>query len=249
MLLAMKTANQPIDRPEGASASFGEAPAIILPNGGYRNLIAFRKSDVIYQGTYVFCRRFLSPYGDRTVDQMVQAARSGKQNIAEGSAASGTSRETELKLTSVARASLAELREDYLDYLTAHGESDWPSTDPRKAAMRSYATSRNDWRDYARLFAERPAAVLCNLQLVLINQTRLLLERLLRSQETDFRRHGGVRERMHAARTAARGQEWEQALWNWLSSARSGAELGAREVAVMGAVRRIVAKQRQKMGW
>ena len=245
----MKTTSQPIIRPAGASAPFGEAPAIILPNGGYRNLIVFRKSDVIYQGTYIFCRRFLPPYGDRTVDQMVQAARSCKQNIAEGSAASGTSRETEIKLTNVARASLAELREDYLDYLTAHGESDWPATDPRKAAMRSYANGRNDWRDYARLFAARPAAVLCNLQLVLINQARQLLERLLKSQEADFRRHGGVRERMHAARTAARAQGWESAVWSWLSSAASGAQLAEREAAVMGAARRIAARQRLKMGW
>ena len=130
----MTTASQPIERPTGSSA----APAIILPHGGYRNLIVFRKSDVIYQGTCVFCRRFLPPRGDRTVDQMVQGARSCKQNIAEGSAASGTSRETEIKLTNVARASLAELREDYLDYLTAHGESDWLATDPRKAAMRRW---------------------------------------------------------------------------------------------------------------
>lgn len=245
----MKTASQPIKEPEGASPSFGEAPAVILPHGGYRHLIAFRKSDVIYQGTYVFCHRFLPPRGDRTVDQMVQAARSCKQNIAEGSAASGTSRETEIKLTNVARASLAELREDYLDYLTAHGDADWPSADPRKAAIRSYASSRNDWPDYARLFAERPAAVLCNLQLVLINQTRQLLERLLKSQEADFRRHGGVRERMHAARTAARAQGWESAVWSWLSSAASGAQLAEREGAVMDAVRRIAARQRLKMGW
>ena len=241
----MTTASQPIERPTGSSA----APAIILPHGGYRNLIVFRKSDVIYQGTCVFCRRFLPPRGDRTVDQMVQGARSCKQNIAEGSAASGTSRETEIKLTNVARASLVELREDYLDYLTAHGESDWPATDPRKAAMRRWTADRNDWRDYAQVFAERPAAVLCNLQLVLIGQARLLLERLLKSQEDDFRRQGGVRERMHAARTVARAQGWETAMWSFLTSAVDGSQLADREAAVIGEVRQIVARQRRKMGW
>ena len=196
----MKNQNQTIEVPEGRSASFGEASAIIPPHGGYGNLIAFRKCDVVYQGTCVFCRRFLPPHGDRTVDQMVQAARSGKQNIAEGSAASGTSREMELKLTGVARASLAELKEDYLDYLKAHGESDWPATDERKAAMRTYCRRHNDWPDYQRLFAKKPAAVLCNLQLVLIGQARNLLEGLLSSQQETFLQQGGLRERMRAAR-------------------------------------------------
>ena len=245
----MKSTNQTIEVPEGRSASFGEAPAIILPHGGYRHLIAFRKSDVIYQGTYVFCQRFLPRYGDRTVDQMVQAARSCKQNIAEGSAASGTSREMELKLTGVARASLAELKEDYLDYLEAHGGTDWPASDRRKAAMRDFCRQHADWQAYRALFQGRPAEVLCNLQLVLINQARRLLDRLLASQEQRFCQEGGLHERMSAARKAARAQGWEQAVWNWLSAARNGAELGEREVAVMGAVRRIVAKQRQKMGW
>ena len=245
----MKSTNQTIEVPEGRSASFGEASAIILPHGGYRHLIAFRKSDVIYQGTYVFCRRFLPPHGDRTVDQMVQAARSCKQNIAEGSAASGTSRKTEITLTGVACASLAELREDYLDYLEAHGGTDWPATDGRKAAMRDFCRQHADWPTYRALFQGRSAEVLCNMQLVLINQTRRLLDRLLASQEQRFCQEGGLHERMSAARKATRAQGWEQAVWNWLSAARSGAELGAREVAVMGAVRRIVAKQRQKMGW
>ena len=230
-------------------ASLGEAPAIILPHGGFRKLIVFRKSDVIYQGTYVFCRRFLPPRCDRTVDQMVQGARSCKQNIAEGSAASGTSRETEVKLTGVACASLAELREDYLDYLEAHGWEDWPATDPRKAAMREFCRKEADWPAYRRLFLVRPAEVLCNLQLVLINQTRLMLDRLLAHQEKRFCREGGLRERMRAARMATRAQGWEQMVWNWLASAASGAQLAEREVAVIGAARRIAAKQRQKMGW
>ena len=245
----MKSTNQTIEAQEGRSASFGEAAAIIPPHGGYGNLIAFRKCDVVYQGTCVFCQRFLPHYGDRTVDQMVQAARSGKQNIAEGSAASGTSREMELKLTGVARASLAELKEDYLDYLKSHGESDWPATDERKAAMRAYCRRHNDWPDYQRLFAQKPAAVLCNLQLVLIAQARNLLESLLASQQEAFLQQGGLRERMHAARMATRAAGWEPAVWNWLSSATSRAQLAAREAAVMGAVRRIVAKQRLKMGW
>ena len=244
----MKNQNQTIEVPEGRSASFGEAPAIILPHGGYRHLIAFRKSDVIYQGTYVFCRRFLPPHGDRTVDQMVQAARSCKQNIAEGSAASGTSRKTEITLTGVACASLAELREDYLDYLEAHGGTDWPATDGRKAAMRDFCRQHADWPTYRALFHGRPAEVLCNLQLVLINQTRLMLDRMLASQSERFCREGGLRERMRAARTTARAQGWESAVWNWLSSAATPEQLALREQAVIAAAHRIATRQRLKMG-
>jgi len=91
-----------------------EIPKIVLPHGGYKKLIVYRKSDVVYEGTVVFCRRFLPTRGDRTVDQMTQAARSCKQNIAEGSSASGTSKETELKLTNVARATLDELMEEVI---------------------------------------------------------------------------------------------------------------------------------------
>ena len=113
-----------------------DVPKIVLPHGGYRNLVAYKKSDIVYQGTVLFCRRFLPEFGDRTVDQMTQAARSCKQNIAEGSAASGTSKETELKLTNVARATLDELLEDYFDYLKSYGESEWTASDERKKKAR-----------------------------------------------------------------------------------------------------------------
>lgn len=116
-----------------------EIPKIVLPHGGYKKLIVYRKSDIVYEGTVRFCRRFLPAHGDRTVDQMVQAARSCKQNIAEGSSASGTSKETEIKLTNVARATLDELMEDYLDYLKSHGLAVWSRapTGGRSSRVRS----------------------------------------------------------------------------------------------------------------
>ncbi len=89
----------------------------IPPHGGYEQLLSYQKAVVVYVGTCFFVKKWLPAYGDRTVDQMVQAARSGKQNIVEGSMASGTSKETEVKLTNVARASLEELKEDYRDFL------------------------------------------------------------------------------------------------------------------------------------
>ncbi len=147
-----------------------EIPKIVLPHGGYRKLIVYRKSDVIYQGTVAFCRRFLPAHGDRTVDQMTQAARSCKQNIAEGSAASGTSKETEIKLTNVARATLDELLEDYLDYLKSHGAAEWEATSEKKTAARDFAKSHADWKDWEKFFVSRPAETLCNLMIVAIQQ-------------------------------------------------------------------------------
>ena len=144
-----------------------EIPKIVLPHGGYRRLIVYRKSDVIYQGTVAFCRRFLPAHGDRTVDQMTQAARSCKQNIAEGSAASGTSKEKEIKLTNVARATLDELLEDYLDYLKSHGAAEWPATSEKKTAARDFAKSHADWKDWEKFFTSRPAETLCNLMKVI----------------------------------------------------------------------------------
>ena len=100
------------------------SPHFIPDHGGYEDLLSFQKARIVYDGTYRFCERFLHR-GDRTIDQMVQAARSGKQNILEGSQASGTSKEMEIKLVNVARASLEELLEDYRDYLRTRGHQQW----------------------------------------------------------------------------------------------------------------------------
>lgn len=220
-------------------------PPIILPHGGYKKLIAYRKSDTIYQGTVLFCRRFLPARGDRTVDQMTQAARSCKQNIAEGSAASGTSRETEIKLTNVARATLDELMEDYLDWLKAHGAAEWPADDPRRLAARDFARKHADWEDWCPIFETRPAETAANLMLPLCHQTRYLLDKMLASQEEDFRLHGGVRERMHAARSA----DWDKALHSRLSTAATPAALSALAREIKQAVDRSVESIRRRNGW
>ena len=109
-----------------------------------------------------------------------------KQNIAEGSAASGTSKETEIKLTNVARATLDELLEDYLDYLKSHGSSEWPASSEKKTAARDFAKKHADWDDWKPLFESRPAETLCNLMIVVIQQTKYLLDRMIAAQEEDF---------------------------------------------------------------
>ena len=227
----------------------GEVPKIVLPHGGYKSLVVYKKSEVIFQGTVLFCRRFLPARGDRTVDQMIQAARSCKQNIAEGSAASGTSKETELKLTNVARATLDELIEDYRDWLISHNEAIWTTGDKRVKGVREYAIAHDDWADWKPIFEKREGAVLANAMLTLCNQATYLLDRMIAAQETDFKQHGGVRERMHAARTAARGEAWDKTLYSYLSAATTPSELAGREQAAKAQIARIVRQLREHKGW
>lgn len=226
-----------------------EIPQIVLPHGGYRNLIVYRKSDVIYQGTVVFCRRFLPKHGDRTVDQMTQAARSCKQNIAEGSASSGTSKETELKLTNVARATLDELVEDYLDYLKAHESAEWGPRSEKKTYARQFSKEHNDWADWKELCESRPAETVANLMIVVVQQTKYLLDKMIARQEADFRKFGGVREHMHAARTAARGEAWDKAVYSRLDAAASDSEFAARAAEIKREVDRAVRGIRLRKGW
>lgn len=226
-----------------------EIPKIVLPHGGYKKLIVYRKSEVIYQGTVAFCRRFLAAFGDRTVDQMTQAARSCKQNIAEGSASSGTSKETELKLTNVARATLDELLEDYKDFLTKNGYSEWPDNDKRKIFAREFAKEHNDWPDWKEICETRPADALANLMLVVIYQTRYLIDRMISQLEEDFTKQGGIRERMHAARTAQRGEEFEKGLYSYLSAAKTPEELAAKISELNAQIDRTAFGLRRKRSW
>jgi len=226
-----------------------EIPRIVLPHGGYKKLIVYRKSDVVYEGTVIFCRRFLPARGDRTVDQMTQAARSCKQNIAEGSSASGTSKETELKLTNVARATLDELMEDYLDYLKSRQLVEWPKEDEKAVYARSFAKAHNDWVDWKEIFETRNAETLANLMLTICNQTSYMLARMIERQEADFKKLGGVRERMHAARTAARGDEFDKGLYSKLAEARTPEELAAKVTELRQKIDRTAWSIRRKKGW
>ena len=222
---------------------------IDLPHGGYRKLIAYRKSETIYQGTVAFCRRFLPTRGDRTVDQMVQAARSCKQNIAEGSAAAGTSSETEIRLTGVARATLDELREDYLDRLRATGKEPWPADDDRLEKARAFAKEHPDWDDWQPIFESRPEETLCNLMIVLCHQEYALLSGMIKRQEEVFRKNGGIRERMHAARTEARAEEWDKAMYSRLDLAKTPEELSQRASDMRSALERAVLSISHRKGW
>src|SRR5580704_9010883 len=171
-------------------------PGFIPPHGNYRQLLSYQKAEVIYDLTFRFCQRFLRK-GDRTTDQMVQAARSGKQNIAEGSMASGTSKETEIKLTNVARASLEELLVDYRDSLRVRDLRLWDKDSKEALFVRELGQQSPITYETYREFCEtRPAEVVANIAICLIHQTNYLLDRQIRRMQQDFLKEGGIRERM-----------------------------------------------------
>lgn len=174
--------------------------------GNYKGLVAYQKAECIYDLTFYFASTYLEK-GDRTVDQMVQAARSGKQNIAEGSAASATSRETEIKLTNVAKASLQELLVDYEDYLRVRGLQQWSKEDPRFEKTRELCKIHNDADYYTSAAASRSDETIANIAIILIHQTDYLLYRLIERLKADFLEKGGIREEMTRARLAHRNQQ------------------------------------------
>lgn len=170
----------------------------------WKELYFYRKSDTIYQLTVEFCKRFLPAYGDRTVDQMVQAARSGKQNIVEGSEDGQTSSEMEIKLMNVARGSLQELRADYHDYLNTRHLTLWPKDHQRQQRLREFCHSHNDYGDYAPLVAKMNDEEMANLLITLCHQTDKMMCAYIERLEKRFVEEGGIKERMYAARTGYR---------------------------------------------
>lgn len=173
----------------------------------WRDAYYYQKSEAIYQLTFAFCRRFLPAHGDRTVDQMIQAARSGKQNIVEGTEDGETSTEMHLKLLGVARGSLQELRQDYHDYLIAHQLHVWNPQHPRYAPMRDFCRAHNLLADYQPFFERWDDETMANTGLTLCHQVDTMLNRHLRTLEKEFVEQGGIKERMHAARTGYRQQQ------------------------------------------
>lgn len=183
----------------------------MLPaHGGFKNLRTFQIARLVYDGTVIFCDRFVDKRS-RTHDQMVQAARSGTQNIAEGSLASATSKEMEIKLTNVSRASLGELLLDYEDFLRQHHLPQWDKSSPQALAVRqAYRSSdksdRSDSSD-AHRWHTATAEILANTMICLINQASALLRNQIRRLEQDFLEYGGLRERMTRARLESRAKQ------------------------------------------
>jgi restriction system protein len=178
---------------------------IIPPHGGYAGLKAFQSATILYDGTVVFCDRFISPKS-RTHDQMVQAARSGRQNIVEGSQVSGTSKKMELKLVGVARASLEELLKDYQDFLRQRGLGLWPKEHTMAQEVRRMAYLENrSYGSYKTYVEDSIAETAANTLICLNHQTNYLLDQLLRQLEANFAHEGGITERLYKTRRAQRG--------------------------------------------
>jgi len=178
----------------------------IPPHGGYAKLLSFRKAEIVFDATAYFCKRFLDKH-NRTHDQMTQAARSGKQNIVEGSQASGTSKEAEIKLTNVARASLEELLTDYRDFLRSRGFDEWTRDHPYAQRLRELNRTPDATYETFRKGIEHADPEVCvNVIIGLIKVTNYLLDQQIRRLEKDFLEQGGLRERMTRARLAQRNK-------------------------------------------
>jgi len=184
-----------------------DLPQLIPPHGGYRELQSYKMSEIVYDATVVFCNRFIN-IRSRTHDQMVQAARSGKQNIAEGSMASGTSKKIELKLVGIARASLEELLLDYEDFLRQKGLPLWGKEHEQAQTVRKLAHSQNrSYTTYKTYLEALPPETAANTMICLIHQTNYLLDQQLRALEKDFLKEGGFTERLYRVRSEARKKQ------------------------------------------
>ena len=187
-----------------------DKPNTFLPqHGHYRNLRVYKVTEIIYDITYYFTQKYLIK-GDRTIDQMIQAARSGKQNIAEGNQAAATSSETEIKLTNVAKASLEELLTDYEDYLRVRNLQQWGQLHPRYDALRQYARSESIMQDYAQQIKRMNDEEISNLCITLIHQATYMLHKLLTTMQKRFITEGGIKEQMYNARANYRNTQNKQ---------------------------------------
>lgn len=185
----------------------GNTAGFIPAHGGYRNLFSYQKAEIIYDGTVHFTNRFFNKY-DRTIGQMVQAARSGKQNIAEASMASATSKETEIKLTNVARASLEELKIDYEDFLRTHKLPMWGKEHKLVARLRELNknTDRATYDTFQKAIEHESPEICANTMITLIQICTYLLNQQIKQLETAFLKEGGLRERMTRARIEERNK-------------------------------------------
>jgi restriction system protein len=183
-----------------------ESPQLIPPHGGFRDLKSYQMAEIVYDATVVFCNRFINRRS-RTHDQMVQAARSGKQNIAEGSMASGTYKKTELKLVGVARASLEELLLDFQDYLRQNGLDLWGKDHPKARQVRGLCYRKNrSYLTYKSYIENSAPEIAANTMVCLIHQTNYLLDQQLRVLEKAFLKEGGFTEKLYHTRLQMRNR-------------------------------------------
>jgi restriction system protein len=184
-----------------------EFPQLIPPHGGYRELMSYQMAEIVFDATVAFCNRFID-HRSRTHDQMVQAARSGKQNIAEGSMVSGTSKKSELKLIGVARASLEELLLDFQDFLRQKELPLWDKNHPEAKKVRALCYQKDkSYSTYRTYFESSSAETAANALICLTHQTNYLLDQQLRALEKEFLKEGGFTEKLYHARSQMRDRQ------------------------------------------
>lgn len=187
--------------PSNVSNSDSNDDSLLFKHGGYRNLKSYQMSTLVFDLTVEFCRKFIDRKS-RTKDQMEQAARSGRQNIAEGSLASGTSKKTEIKLTNVARASLEELLLDYEDFLRQRGFKMWAKDSSEAKSVRNLAYKNPSQQSYSSYLSN--SEMFANTLICLIHQTNYLLDRQLKTLSEEFLKQGGFTERLYQKRSQFR---------------------------------------------
>ena len=185
-------------------------PSVLRKGVVVEKLNYFRRSEILYQITVAFCRRFLPAHGDRTVDQMTQAARSTKQNIVEGHSDGQTSIESELKLLGIARGSNRELLADYLDYLASHGLAEWKGENPRFDALHRFCRGHADLDAYRPFFGRWTDEEMANCAICLSHMVDKALTTVIDKKDREFVEQGGIRERMTAARLGYRADQRER---------------------------------------
>lgn len=185
-------------------------PSVLRRGTVVEKLGYYRRSDILYQLTVVFCRRFLPKFGDRTVDQMVQAARSTKQNIVEGFSDGQTSLESELKLLGIARGSNKELLADYLDYLASHGLVEWKGRNARFEPLHAFCREHAELADYQPFFERWSDDEMANCALCLAHMVDKALTTVILKKDAEFVTEGGIKERMTAARLGYRTNQKER---------------------------------------
>ena len=183
--------------------------SILRKRTDFTKLRFYHRCDVLYQLTQLFCQRHFKKYGDRTVDQMVQAARSTKQNLVEGSVDGQTSMESEIKLLGVARGSNEELLQDYMDYIKAHDIPEWFDKHPRFKKLHEFCSKHHKYEDYKDLLPKMNDEELANMAICLCHQVDSAFNKYIKRKDREFTTEGGIRERMTAARLEQRATQKE----------------------------------------
>ena len=181
-------------------------PTLLASSGDYHQLICYQKAVIVYDLTYWFCERYMERIKDRTVDQMVQAARSGKQNIVEGITDGAASKESELKLLKVAAGSLHELHEDYDDWLRTHLQPIWAKDSVEMKALWAVGKEHSDSEYFMQLARTRPPQTTANIARGMTEQAIYFLDRLIQSKVKQFVENGGLKEQMYRVRQQYRQQ-------------------------------------------